>query len=64
MGLFDLEKLFDFSGDGKTDIGEEFIAFMMFEEMQQGNREDDPDAVDDSDELGEGVEWDDNDHNV
>ncbi len=25
--------MFDFNGDGKTDLGEEFIAFEMFEEM-------------------------------
>ena len=23
--------MFDFNGDGRTDIGEEFMAFMMFE---------------------------------
>lgn len=27
---------FDINGDGKVDIGEEFVAFMMFNEMMKG----------------------------
>lgn len=27
--------LFDFNGDGKTDLDEEFIAYTMFQEMQK-----------------------------
>ena len=29
--------LFDFNGDGKTDLGEEFIAYKIFEECMKGN---------------------------
>ena len=40
--------MFDFSGDGKTDLGEQFIAYKIFEEV---TKEDDPDS-DDSDDIG------------
>lgn len=53
MSLFDLGDMFDFNGDGKTDAGEEFMAYMMFEEMQKENSEED------SDELCENEEDDD-----
>lgn len=32
--------LFDFDGDGKTDLGEEFIAFQMFREIFKQDDED------------------------
>ena len=53
MGLFDLGDMFDFNGDGNTDASEEFMAYMMFEEMQKENSEDDPDALDDLNDLSE-----------
>ncbi len=36
-----LDDLFDFNGDGKTDIGEEWVAFKMFEECVKDDSEDD-----------------------
>ena len=33
--------LFDFNGDGKTDLGEEFLAFKMFEEVTEGDDDED-----------------------
>lgn len=49
--------LFDFNGDGKTDLGEQFIAFQMFEaatkEQEQDDLLDDLDALDDLDSLDE-----------
>ena len=45
VGLFD-DDLFDFDGDGKTDLGEEFLAYMMFEEMQKEDDEDEDDFLD------------------
>ncbi len=36
-----LDDLFDFNGDGKTDIGEEWVAFKMFEECMKDDSEDD-----------------------
>lgn len=53
MGVFDLGDMFDFNGDGKTDADEEFMAYMMFEEIQKENSEED------SDELCENEEDDD-----
>lgn len=50
MGIFDLGDMFDFNGDGKTDADEEFMAYMMFEEMQKENSEDDLDELYDSEE--------------
>lgn len=50
MGVFDLGDMFDFNGDGKTDAGEEFMAYMMFEEMQKENSEDDPNELCDNEE--------------
>lgn len=54
MGLFD-DDLFDFDGDGKTDPGEEFFAYRMFEEMQKEDSGDEDDFVvldeEDEDEL-------------
>ena len=35
--------LFDFNGDGKTDLGEEFLAFKMFEEVTKDDEEDEDD---------------------
>lgn len=36
MGLFDdlFGGFFDLDGDGHTDLGEEFMAFQLFEEME------------------------------
>lgn len=52
MGLFD-DDLFDFDGDGKTDPGEEFLAYMMFEEMQKEDDEDEDGFVDLEEEDGD-----------
>ena len=38
--------LFDFNGDGKTDIGEQFIAYKMFEDCTKGFDSDDDDSID------------------
>lgn len=40
--------MFDFNGDGKTDLGEQFIAYKIFEEV---TKEDNQDS-DDSDDIG------------
>lgn len=40
--------MFDFNGDGKTDLGEHFIAYKIFEEV---TKEDNPDS-DDPDDIG------------
>lgn len=40
--------MFDFNGDGKTDLGEQFIAYKIFEEV---TKEDNQDS-DDSDDVG------------
>ena len=40
--------MFDFNGDGKTDLGEQFIAYKIYEEV---TKEDNPDS-DDPDDLG------------
>lgn len=40
--------MFDFNGDGKTDLGEQFIAYKIFEEV---TKEEDSDS-DDSDDIG------------
>lgn len=40
--------MFDFNGDGKTDLGEQFIAYKIFEEV---TKEENPDSVD-SDDTG------------
>lgn len=49
MGLFDslFGNLFDFNGDGKTTLDEEFLAFNIFEEA---TKDDDFDDFDDFDE--------------
>lgn len=50
MGFLDnlFGNLFDFDGDGKTSLDEEFLAFSMFNEMNKKNEdEDDMDALDD-----------------
>ncbi len=39
------DDLFDFNGDGETDIGEEFLAFKMFEECTKEDVEDDDDPL-------------------
>ena len=41
--------LFDFNGDGKTDLGEEFIAYKIFEECVKGNDDTDDDLSLDDD---------------
>ena len=53
MGIFDLGDMFDFNGDGKTDADEEFMAYMMFQELQKENIEDDPDSLDDLNDFSE-----------
>ncbi len=53
VGLFDLGDLFDFDWDGKTSLEEEFLAYMMFEEMQ---KQSDPDDLDDSDDLDDDLD--------
>ena len=35
--------LFDINGDGKTDFGEEYIAYRIFEDVMGGDKEDDDD---------------------
>ena len=39
--------LFDFNGDGKTDIGEMFIAYKFFEESTKGPSDDSEEGSDD-----------------
>ncbi len=44
MGIFDdslFGGLFDLNGDGKVDIGEEFMAYKMFEEVTKDDDSDD-----------------------
>lgn len=44
MGIFDdsiLGGLFDLNGDGKVDLGEEFMAYKMFEEVTKDEDSDD-----------------------
>lgn len=41
--------LFDFNGDGETDLGEEFIAYKIFEECMKGNDDTDDDLSLDDD---------------
>lgn len=58
--------MFDFDGDGKTDIGEEFLAYMMFEEMTKDDKKsktDDSIDFDGFDELDEDLNEDDLDEN-
>lgn len=44
--------LFDFNGDGKTDLGEEFIAYKIFEGCMKGNDDTDDDfSLDDDLDL-------------
>lgn len=38
---------FDFNGDGKTDIGEQFLAYMIFEEIMGKQAEDEDNNSDD-----------------
>ena len=47
--------MFDFDGDGKTDIGEEFLAYMMFEEL---SKDEDKSKVDSSTDYGEFDDYD------
>lgn len=47
--------MFDFDGDGKTDIGEEFLAYMMFEEL---SKDEDKSKVDNSTDYGEFDDYD------
>ena len=56
--------MFDFDGDGKTDIGEEFLAYMMFEELSKDDEKsktDDSIDFDEFDELDEDLDEDDPD---
>lgn len=48
MGLFD--GFFDLNGDGHTDIGEEFMAFQFFEELEREERRRQGFPVDDLDD--------------
>ena len=50
-GFFD--RLFDLNGDGKTDLGEQYIAYKIFEDMTKEN--DDPEECGDDDEECEGI---------
>ncbi len=43
--------MFDFDGDGKTDIGEEFLAYMMFEELSKDEEKTKADSSTDFDEF-------------
>jgi len=52
MGFLDdgfLGGMFDLNGDGKVDIGEEFMAYKMYEDVT-GDEEDDDDYADDEDD--------------
>ncbi len=40
------DNLFDFNGDGKTDIGEEWLAFKMCEECTKEDEPEDNDLED------------------
>lgn len=52
MGFFDdvFGNAFDFNGDGHTDISEELLAFMLFEEIEKEDA-DDSDIFSDNDML-------------
>lgn len=50
-GFFD--SLFDLNGDGKTDLGEQYIAYKIFEDMSK--EDDEPDECGDDDEERDGI---------
>lgn len=52
MGILDdlLGGFFDLDGDGRTDLGEEFMAFQFFEEMKKEERKRQGLPVDDLDD--------------
>jgi len=52
MGLFD-SSMFDLNGDGKVDIGEEFMAYKMYEDVISDDDEesDDEDSCSDDDDY-------------
>ncbi len=50
-GFFD--SLFDLNGDGKTDLGEQYIAYKIFEDMTK--EDDEPDECGDDDEERDGI---------
>ena len=39
--------IFDFNGDGKTDMTEEFMAYMMFEELTKKKKQESESLYDD-----------------
>ena len=50
----DFGGLFDFNGDGKTDLGEQFLAYQIFEQTMRDNSDDedlDDDYDDDYDDV-------------
>lgn len=55
MGFFDglFSDPFDFNGDGKVDLGESFMEYMMFNEVMREEDDSDPDfdEFEDDDEL-------------
>lgn len=54
MGLFDdlFGGMFDFNGDGHTDLGEEFLAYKIFEECtKDDDLSDDFDSDDFDDDI-------------
>ena len=56
MGLFDnslFGDMFDLNGDGKTDLGEEFMAYKMYEEVTREDDDDDDLFKDDYDSFGD-----------
>ena len=42
--------LFDFNGDGRTDLSEQFLAFMMMQETLEDDDSDDPFDYDDTED--------------
>lgn len=53
MGIFDdsfLGGMFDLNKDGKVDLGEEFMAFKMFEEVTREDEDEDDDLFKDEDD--------------
>ena len=55
MGIFD-GGMFDFNGDGKVDMGEQFMAFKIMEDVFREEEDEFEDEFDDQD-----GEWDDGD---
>ena len=48
--------MFDFNGDGQMDIGEEFLAYKIFEAVTRESEGDEKDLTDDEEERP-GVLW-------